>query len=67
MMRQAVGVLATVALIAALIGIWVRLGPVATEAVTAAGVHPSAGAISPLELMSRSSTALPSQYYRDPF
>jgi hypothetical protein len=66
-MRKAVGVLATVALIAALAGIWVRFGPVATEAVTAAGVQPSTGAISPLELMSRSSKTLPSQYYRDPF
>ena len=66
-MRKEVGVLATIALIAALIGIWVRFGPVATEAVTAAGVQPSTGAIHPLELMSRSSKELPSQYYGDPF
>ncbi len=66
-MRKAISVLATIALIVALIGIWVRFGPVATEAVTAAGVHPSTRAISPLELMSRSSKPLPSQYYSDPF
>jgi len=67
MMRKAAGVLATIALIVALIGIWARFGAVAPDAVTAAGVQPSAGAISPLELMSRSSKALPRQYYRDPF
>ncbi len=64
-MRKAVGVFATMALIIALIGM--RFAPVATEAVTAAAVKPSTGAISPFELMSRSSKALPNQYYRDPF
>jgi hypothetical protein len=67
MMRKAIGVFATMALIVALIGMWMRFAPVATESVTAAGVQPSTGAISPFELMSRSSKALPNQYYRDPF
>jgi hypothetical protein len=66
-MRKAVGVFATMALIIALIEMWMKFGPVATESVTAAGVKPPTGAISPFELMSRSSKALPSQYYRDPF
>ena len=34
---------------------------------TAAGVKPSSGTISPSELMSKSSKALPNQYYKDPF
>jgi hypothetical protein len=67
MMRNAIAVSVTTALIIALIGIWMRFGPVATESVTAAGVQPSNAAISPSELMSRSDKALPNQYYRDPF
>jgi len=66
-MRKAIAVFATTALIIVLIGIWMRLAPVATEAVTAAPVQPSTGAILPFELMSTSSKALPSQYYSDPF
>ncbi len=66
-MRKAVGVFATTALIIALIGMWVRSAPVATESVTAAGVKLSTGAISPFELMSKNRKALPNQYYRDPF
>jgi hypothetical protein len=66
-MRKAVGVFLTMALIIALVGMWMRSAPVATESVTAAGVQPSTAAISPFELMSRSSKALPSQYYGDPF
>jgi hypothetical protein len=67
MMRKAVGVFATIALIIALIGVWMRFTPVATKSVTATGAPPSPGTISPLELMSRSSKELPNQYYRDPF
>jgi len=67
MMRIAVGVFVTTALTIALIGMWGRFAPVVTESVTAAGVQPSTGAISPSELMSRSDKALPNQYYRDPF
>jgi hypothetical protein len=66
-MRKAIAVFATTALITVLVGIWMRFAPVATEAVTASRVQPSTGAISPSELMSRSSKALPSQYYSDPF
>jgi hypothetical protein len=67
MMRKAIAVSVTTALIFALIGMWMRFGPVATEWVTAAGVQPSTAAISPSELMSRSDKALPSESYRDPF
>ena len=66
-MRKAVEIFAATALIIALIGMWMRFAPIATEPVTAAGIKPSTGAISPFELMSRSSKALPNQYYRDPF
>ena len=66
-MRKAVTVFVTIALIIALVGMWVKFAPVATEAVTAAGIKPSTDAISPFELMSRSSKALPNQYYRAPF
>jgi hypothetical protein len=67
MMRKAIGVFATIALIVALVGMWMRFAPVASEPATAAGVKLPTGAISPLELMSRSSKTLPSQYHRDPF
>jgi hypothetical protein len=67
MMRKAIGIFATMALIIALFGMWMRFAPLATQSVTAKGVKPSTGAISPSELMSRSSKALPNQYYRDPF
>jgi hypothetical protein len=67
MMRKAIGVFVTMALIIALVGMWMRSAPVATESVAAAGVKPPTGAISPLELMSRSSKTLTNQYYRDPF
>jgi hypothetical protein len=66
-MRKAIAVSVTTALIFALIGMWMRFGPVATESVTAAGVQSSTAAISPSELMSGSDKALPNQYYRDPF
>jgi hypothetical protein len=67
MMRKTIGVFATMAFVIALIGMWMRFAPVATESVTAAGLPPSTGPISPLELMSRSSKELPNQYYGDPF
>ena len=67
MMRKVIAVSVTTALIIALIAMWVRFGPVGTESVTAAGVQPSTGAISPSELMSKSDKTLPNQYYRDPF
>jgi hypothetical protein len=67
MMRKAIAISLLTALLFAVIGMWVRFGPVAGKSVTAAGVQSSTGAISPFELMSRSSTTLPSQYYRDPF
>jgi hypothetical protein len=66
-MRKAIAVSVTTVLIFALIGMWMRFAPVANESVTAAGVQPSSGVISPFELMSGSSNALPKQYYRDPF
>jgi hypothetical protein len=66
-MRKAIAVSAMTALIFALMGIWMRFGPVATQSVTAAAVQPSTAPISPSELMSRSDKALPNQYYRDPF
>jgi len=66
-MRKAIAVSVTTALIFALIGTSVRFGPVATRSVTAAGVQPPTGAISPIELMSKNGKALPNQYYRDPF
>ena len=66
-MRKAIAVSVTTVLIFALIGMWMRFAPVATESVTAPGAQPSSGAISPFELMSGSSKALPKQYYRDPF
>jgi hypothetical protein len=50
MMRKAVTVLVTIALIIALVGMWVKFALVATESVTAAGVEPPTGAISPFEL-----------------
>ena len=66
-MRKTVGVFVTMALIIALMGMWVRSAPIATESVTAAGDQSSTGAISPFELMSKNHKALPNQYYRDPF
>jgi hypothetical protein len=67
MMRKAVGVFAMMGLIILLVGMWMKSAPIATEAVTVVKPKPSSGAISPFELMSRSSKALPNQYYRDPF
>ena len=66
-MRKVFHVFATMAVIIALIGMWVRFAPVATQSLTAERAEPSARMISPFELMSRTSKALPNQYYRDPF
>lgn len=54
-MRKAVATPVTIALIVALAMVWIRSAPIATELVMAAGVKPSTGAISPSELMSKSS------------
>jgi hypothetical protein len=67
MMRKTIGVFAMIALIIALIGTWTRFAPIPTEAVTAAGLNPSTGPISPYELMSKNRKTLANQYYRDPF
>jgi hypothetical protein len=40
MIRKAVGVFVTMALIIALVGTWLRFAPVTTEALTAAEVQP---------------------------
>lgn len=63
-MRTAV---AAVALIVALAEVWIKSAPITAELATAAGVKPSSGTISPSELMSKSSKALPNQYYKHPF
>jgi hypothetical protein len=66
MMRKAAGVFVTVALIIALVGMWLKSPPVATKSTIAAGVE-ATGAISPFQLTLRNGEALPNQYYRDPF
>jgi hypothetical protein len=67
MMRKTVTIFVTIPLIVALIGMWVKFAPIATEAVTAAGVEHRTGAISPFELTLNNRKALPNQYYADPF
>jgi len=66
-MRKVFHVFATMAVIIALIAMWVRFASVATRSVTAERPESSAAATAPFELMSRASKALPNQYYRDPF
>jgi len=66
-MRKALAVFVTMALIIALVGMWVKSAPVATESVTAVGVETPTGAISPFELTLKNRKALPDQYYADPF
>ena len=66
-MRKALAVFVTMALIIALVGMWVKFAPIATEAVTAAGIEPLTAAISPFELTLKNRKALPDQYYADPF
>jgi hypothetical protein len=50
-----IGIFATMALIIALIEMWMRSAPVATGSVTAAKVHTSSGAVSPIELTLKNS------------
>lgn len=66
-MRRTVATLVTIALIVALAMVWIKSAPIPPELVTAAGVKPSTGAISPSELMSKKQQTLPKQYYEDPF
>jgi hypothetical protein len=66
-MRKAVGIFATMALIIALIEIWMRSAPVATESATAVGVQPSPGAVSRFELMSRNHEAPASEHAESDF
>jgi hypothetical protein len=63
MMSKAIGVFVTMALIVAVIGIWLRFEPVTTEAVTAAEVQAVSNAISPLELTLRNGKCLPDAYH----
>jgi hypothetical protein len=63
MMSKAIGVFATMALIIALIGMWLRFAPVTTEAVTAAEVQPLSNAISPFELTLKNGKSLPDGYH----
>jgi len=62
-MRKTVGVFTTMALIIALIGIWMRSAPVATESMTAARLRPSTGPISPFELTLKDGKLLPNAYH----
>jgi len=64
--QTAASIFAMIALIIALIGMWAKFAPVA-KSVTTAGVEPSTSQTSPVQLMSRSSKALPKQYYKGPF
>jgi hypothetical protein len=66
-MRKVFYVFAMMALIILIIGMWVRFAAVTTQSTTAERAKPSAGAIVPFELMSKTSKTLPNQYYRDPF
>ena len=58
-----IGIFATMALIIALIEMWMRSAPIATESVTAAKVQTSSGAISPIELTLKNSKSLPDAYH----
>ena len=62
-MSKAIGVFAMMALISALIGMWLRFAPITTEAVTAAEVQPLSNAISPFELTLKNGTSLPDGYH----
>jgi hypothetical protein len=63
MMSKAIGVFAMIALIIALIGMWLRFAPIATEAMTAAEVQPLSNAISPFELTLKNGKSLPDGYH----
>jgi hypothetical protein len=62
MMHKTVVVFATMALIIALIEIWIRSAVVATQSVTAAEIRPSGAAISSSELTLKSAKSLPDGY-----
>jgi hypothetical protein len=62
MMSKAIGVFAMMALIIALIGMWLRFAPVTTEAVTAAEVQPLSNPISPFALTPENGQSLPDGY-----
>ena len=61
-MSKAIGVFAMMALIIALIGMWLRFAPVTTEAVTAAEVQPLSNPISPFALTPENGQSLPDGY-----
>jgi hypothetical protein len=63
MMSKAISVFAMMALIIALIGVWLRFAPITTEAVTAAKVQPLSNAISPFELTLKNGKSLPAGYH----
>jgi hypothetical protein len=63
MMTKAIGVFAMMALIIALIGMWLRFAPITTEAVTAAEVQPLSNAISPFELTLKNGKSPPDGYH----
>jgi hypothetical protein len=63
MISKAIGVSATMALIIALIGMWLRFAAVTTEAVTATEVQPLSNAISPFELTLKNGKSLPDGYH----
>jgi hypothetical protein len=62
MMSKAIGVFATMALIVAVIGIWLRFEPVATEPMTAAGAQAVSNPIFPLELMLKYGESIPAAF-----
>lgn len=62
-MSKAIGVAATMAVIIALIGMWLRFAPVTTGAVTAAEVQPLSNAISPFELTLKNGKSLADGYH----
>jgi len=59
MMSKAISVFATIAII----GMWLRFGPVTTEAMTGAEVQTVRNAISPLELTLSNGKSLPDAYH----
>ena len=61
-MRKAIGIFATMALMIALIEMWMRSAPVATESATAAKVQTLSSAISPIKLTLKNSKSLPNAY-----
>ncbi len=58
-----IGIFATIALVIALIEMWISSAPVATESITAAKAYTSSGVISPIELTLKNSKSLPDAYH----